>query len=445
MSFDMVPRKLVPFKELFSEPLRNGLTRPNSVRGMGVKMVGMGEVFAHARIGCIPMDRVPLSEEEGARFLLRANDLLFARQSLVRDGAGKCCLFLGDREPVTFESHIIRARLDTKRADPRFYQAFFRSRAGRSTIETIVEQVAAAGIRGSDLASLRIPFPPLAEQQAIGEMVASIDAKIELNKGTSETLEAMTRALFKSWFVDFDPVRAKSEGRRPTGMDGDAAGLFPSTLEKPGPVQIPQGWTRAPLGGWVLALSGGTPSKTDTSLWGGDIPWISPKAMKGIHADDSDERVTPQAIGNGTRLAPVGSTLVMVRGMGLHEQVRVSQARREVAFNQDVKALVPRGIQASLLLFALLDAQQDLLEKVESSGHGTGKLPTEILLAHPITMPPVPVQTALAEKLEALNAYIASARAESRTLAELRDTLLPKLISGEIRIKDAEKLASAAL
>jgi len=167
--------------------------------------------------------------------------------------------------------------------------------------------------------------------------------------------------------------------------------------------------------------------------------------MTSIHADEAEGFVTQDAIGNGTRLAPRGSTLVMVRGMGLHQQVRVSQTRRDVSFNQDVKALVPGKIESSLLLFSLLDAQAELLSRVESSGHGTGKLPSEVLLAHPITMAQSGEQKALARAFDALNDRIASAREQSRTLAAIRDALLPRLLSGDLPLRHAERLAEAAL
>src|SRR4029453_17120736 len=99
----------------FAEPTRNGLTRAKAVRGSGVKMVNMGELFAHPRLLDAPMDRVPLSANEAKRFLLVDGDLLFARQSLVLEGAGKCSIFLHDTESVTFESHVTRVRLDVDR------------------------------------------------------------------------------------------------------------------------------------------------------------------------------------------------------------------------------------------------------------------------------------------------------------------------------------------
>lgn len=286
------------------------------------------------------------------------------------------------------------------------------------------------------LEALNIPVPSPAEQRAITAILGTLDDKIELNRRMTETLEAMARALFKSWFVDFDPVRAKSEGRRPPGMDEDTARLFPSEFVGSEFGQVPKGWRSAPLRAWAKVLPGGTPSKDDPSLWDGELPWISPKVMASLHADEAENFVTHQALGNGTRLAPAGSTLVMVRGMGLHQKVRVSQARRDLAFSQDVKTLVPEGIEPTLLLFALLHGQSALLGRVEMSGHGTGKLPTEILLAHPIVMPPVGVQYHLANVFNLLNERIERARREQILLAATRDLLLPQFLSGAIPVGD---------
>jgi type I restriction enzyme S subunit len=288
-----------------------------------------------------------------------------------------------------------------------------------------------------------IRVPGVDEQRAIAHVLGTLDDKIELNRRMNETLESMARALFKSWFVDFDPVCAKAQGQTPGAMDPATAGLFPSELQDSELGEIPKGWRFAPLKEWVDALSGGTPSKKNAGYWGGDIPWISPKVMTTIHADRAEHYVTEAAIGNGTRLAPAGATLVMVRGMGLHQEVRVSQALREVTFNQDVKALVATHIEPTLLLYALLDARQVLLGRVESSGHGTGRLPSDVLLSYPLVMPALGTQTALARTFTDINRRIALLRAESQTLARTRDALLPRLLSGELSLAAAEHAVEA--
>lgn len=374
-----------------------------------------------------------LSEDDHKRWTLRvepqAGDVVFSYETRLGEAALipsnlRCCL--GRR------MGLLRARRG--KVDNRFllyaylgppFQETLRSRTIHGSTVNRIPLI--------DMPRFPIAVPEsLDEQRAIAHILGTLDDKIELNRRMSETLEAIARALFKSWFVDFDPVRAKAEGSDP-GLPKTLADLFPARLVDSELGEIPEGWEAKPLGDWVDALSGGTPSKAEVRYWRGDVPWISPKVMTAIHADEADAHVDESAIGNGTRLAPALSTLVMVRGMGLHESVRVSQARREVTFNQDVKALVGARIEPTLLLFALLGSQPALLERVESSGHGTGKLPSEVLLALPVTMPDIAAQERLSEQLRTLNDRIASTRAESRTLAALRDTLLPKLISGKLR------------
>lgn len=214
-------------------------------------MINMGELFAWGRIGEIEMDLVPLEGAELERAALAPGDLLFARQSLVLEGAGKCSIFLGASEPVTFESHITRLRLDGSKANPNYFYYYFQSPVGRQLIRGIVEQGAgAAGVRSSDLARLMVSVPSLDEQQRIAHLLGTLDDKIELNRRMSETLEEMARALFKSWFVDFDPVRTKAEGRD-TGLPPHIADLFPDRFVDSEMGQIPAGWHVGGIGDLV--------------------------------------------------------------------------------------------------------------------------------------------------------------------------------------------------
>lgn len=214
----------VPFGQLLSEPLRNGLTRPKRVRGEGVSMVNMGELFAHRRIGEIEMERVSLNPRFPERDLLQANDLLFARQSIVAEGAGKVSIFLGAAQAVTFESHLIRARVNRMTADPYWLFYFFESALGRNLVRSIVTQVAAAGIRGSDLAALPIPCPSVAHQHRVASVLRCLDEKIDSNRRLAAMLEDTTATIFKARFVDFVGVEEFEES-----------------------VRVPRGWSVKPL------------------------------------------------------------------------------------------------------------------------------------------------------------------------------------------------------
>ena len=195
----------VQLKNLLAEPTRNGLTKPKAIRGNGVPMIAMGEVFANNRIFSFPMERVPVTDKELSSSSIHEGDLLFARQSLVLEGAGKCCIVKEVNEPTVFESHLIRVRLDNSKALADYIYYYFKSFQGKENIMTIVEQVAAAGIRGSDLVNLYIPVPPITVQQQIVQVLMNIDDKIAVNTAINENLEQQAQAIFKSWFVDFEP------------------------------------------------------------------------------------------------------------------------------------------------------------------------------------------------------------------------------------------------
>ncbi len=296
-----------------------------------------------------------------------------------------------------------------------------------------------------DQRAMRITLPSLSRQEAVANILGTLDDKIELNRRLNETLEEMARTLFRSWFTDFDPVKAKANGRTPDGMNQSTAGLFPTSFDESELGTIPQGWAILTLRQLADVTSGGTPSKKIEAYWNGDIPWISPKAMDSIHVHFSDEQVTEAALGNGTRLVPSGTVLVMVRGMGLHQGVRISQAQCDVAFNQDVKALIPKAVSGSFLLYAMLDSRDFLFSKVQASGHGTGVLPTDILDSLTFAVPPDDVCKRLTSHIDSLNKQLVVHTMQNRTLANIRDALLSKLLSGELRMKDAERFVEATL
>ena len=188
----------VQFKDLLAENTRNGLTKPKKIRGQGVNMISMKEIFANNRINDIDMEKVPVTNEEMRKFDIRKNDLLFARQSLVLEGAGKCCIINEITEPTVFESHLIRVRIDIQKANPHFIYYYFNSKIGKLHMQSIVEQVAAAGIRASDLINLYVPYPNVEIQNKISYILKSIDDKIELNNQINKNLEQQAQAIFKN-------------------------------------------------------------------------------------------------------------------------------------------------------------------------------------------------------------------------------------------------------
>ena len=374
--------------------------------------------------------------EDVAAYWLAAGDVLLAMDRPWIDAGLKRATIKESDLPALLVQRTARMR-GTDRLHGAFLRYVIDSHSFSSYVLSVQTGTAIPHISPAQIKAFRFLLPPYDVQRAIVGVLGVIDDKIEVNRRMSETMEAMARALFKSWFVDFDPVHAKAAGRKPIGMDAATAALFPSEFVDTDLGPIPKGWTAAPLPAWAVLLSGGTPSKMEPGLWNGDVPWISPKVMTSLHADSPEAYVSESAVDNGTRAVAAGTTLLMVRGMGLHERVRVSQARVRLTFSQDVKALVPAAIESNLLFFAMLDAQSDLLTRVETSGHGTGKLPTELLTSRVLVMPPQPIQPLLARRLDELNDRIEVTRRERRALVALRDALLPKLVSGELSVETA--------
>ncbi len=402
--------ELRPFGELFAEGTRNGLTRPKAVRGAGVKMVNMGELFAHSRIKNAAMDRVPLNDAEAEKFLLHPGDLLFARQSLVLEGAGKCSIFLGDDEPVTFESHVTRVRLDEQKADPSFYFYYLQSHHGQSAIRSIVEQGAgASGIRGSDLQSLKVLWYPPAEQHAIARILGAQDDKIELNRRMNQTLEAMTRALFRSWFVDFDGVPQED-------MQESGLGLIPK--------------------GWRVGTLGDVAEHPRRSVQPEEIEAATPY----IALEHMPKRCIALADwGMGVGLE--SNKYEFKRGEILFGKLRpyfhkVGVAPLDGVCSTDIVVIAPKS--PAWFGFVLVHASSDEFVEYTNAGSTGTKMPRTSwreMSRYAVVLPPESIAIAFNQQVQQMTEKIISNIHESRSLAALRDTLLPRLISGQLRVK----------
>jgi type I restriction enzyme, S subunit len=196
-------------------------------------------------------------------------------------------------------------------------------------------------------------------------------------------------------------------------------------------------WRTAPLSRLVRFASGGTPSREDPRFWNGDIPWLSAKDLKKFRLDDSIEKVTREGANNGTRLIEAGSVLILVRGMTLLKDVPVGVTERAVAFNQDLKALIPnREIDGHYLGFYLAANKFRLLTLVDRASHGAGRLPSDLLQSFEIELPGIEEQRKIADIL--LTWDRAVERADMRVAAEsrLKRGLLERLLMGRKRLDD---------
>ncbi len=312
------------------------------------------------------------------------------------------------------------------------YRTYCRSRATGTTN---------LGLAREDLLAFPAPEPTRVQCRIVSTLDA-LDDKIELNRRMNETLEAMARALFKSWFADFDPVRAKAEGRDP-GLPREVADLFPNRFVDSEFGEIPEGWETGSLLTQAKLLSGGTPKTDRDEYWNGQIPWASAKDVS--QCREAFLIVTERTItGAGldesaTQLIPALSTVVVARGATTGRMVLFG---REIAMNQTCYALVSSTDSP----FALYCHLRHRIDELVHGAHGSvfDTVTTSTFSNSRSLLPPPLLLRAFDRIVAPMFGRILGNTWESRTLAALRDTLLPKLISGELRVKDAERLTQEA-
>jgi type I restriction enzyme S subunit len=183
-------------------------------------------------------------------------------------------------------------------------------------------------------------------------------------------------------------------------------------------------WEETTLGECAVWLSGGTPFKGNEAFWSGPIPWVSAKDMKSFRLHDAEDHISPLAVGNGGKLVPAGTILLLVRGMTLHNDVPICMITREMAFNQDIKALQPaKNVDGAFLAYWLLANKPELLASVDHAGHGTGRLVTDTLKEKQVLLPPLAKQKAIAAVLGALDDKIELNRRMNATLEAMARAL----------------------
>ncbi len=296
------------------------------------------------------------------------------------------------------------------------------------------------GVPHTNLGILRntpLLIPPLPEQRAIAHILGALDDKIELNRRMNRTLEAMARALFQSWFVDFDPVRAKQRGEAPPGLAPEIAALFPDRLVEVEGRSAPEGWKVTSILNFAERLSGGTPKTSVQEYWNGDIRWVSAKDVKnssGSFVIETERTITRAGISSSAaNILPANTTVVTARGtVGsyclLAEDMAINQT------NYGLKSKLSVGGDY-FVFFSLAN----LVAWLQQNTHGTifDTITTDTLQQTKTFLPKPEIIAAFESVVSPLMKLMREHLYQNRTLAELRDTLLPKLMSGEVRVPEA--------
>lgn len=381
--------KKVKFGSLYKIDSRNGLTKPSKVRGEGYKMINMGELFSYDRIYDIPMELVPLTDSEKINAKVEVGDLLFARQSLVLEGAGKCSIIMETSDLTVFESHIIRVRLKSEE-NPLFYYYYFKSPL--SPVSTIVSQCAQAGIRGSDLSNLEVICPSRDIQDKIVDILSAYDNLIENNQKQIKLLEEAAQRLYKEWFIDLRfPGHENVEI-----VDG-----------------IPEGWKMEPVGRVIKTVPRTLQIKTKDYLQDGTIPII----------DQSREFIAGYT--NLEDAIVLSETPVIV--FGDHTRI-LKYIQFPFAKGADGTQLIISNTELMpepLLYLSLLSVD---LSNYHYARH------FKYLKEEMIIIPSQEIADSFNNIVDSLFKRVQVLRDINRNCEQARDRLLPKLMSGEIEV-----------
>ncbi len=422
-------RNLIPLDDLTEDetPITYGVVKPG--KEGDVPFVRGGDIAG----GQVLMNQLRTIEREVSqqyrRTLLRGGEILV---SLVGN-PGQIAIAPPELAGANIARQVGLVRLKPG-IDTRFVSYFLQSREGQTALGAqslgSVQQV----INLRDLKTVKVPLPSLTEQKSIAHTLGTLDDKIELNQRMNATLEAIARAMFQSWFVDFDPVRAKLDGRKPAGLNAASAALFPAHFQESTLGHIPQGWTIEPVGEVVECVGGGTPSTAEPKFWeGGTHHWTTPKDFSSLQAPillDTDRKITDAGIAKiSSGLLPAGTLLLSSRAPVGYLAI----AAMPVAINQGFIAIKCNERASN---FFMLNWCQTNMAEIESRATGTTFAEISKTNFRPILveLPPKELMAAFTEKVAPLYAQITANLQQSRNLAILRDTLLPKLLSGKISV-----------
>jgi type I restriction enzyme S subunit len=294
-----------------------------------------------------------------------------------------------------------------------------------------------------NLNRIEVPCPPTEAQDAIVGILGALDDRITLLHETNATLEAIAQALFKSWFVDFDPVRAKQEGRAPEGMDEATAALFPDGFEESELGLVPRGWRVGSIDDLCEVITnGGTPSRSNKSFWDfGSIPWFKTGDFSDGFLLTPSERITDDALkSSSAKLLPENAVLMAI--YAAPTVGRLGVLTEPATFNQACTGMVAKLAIGPWFLYWTLYFGREWFNS-RANGAAQQNISKAIVASYRSIVPPEQVLAAFNEVASALHFKVRAGSETAQTLATLRDTLLPRLISGQLRLPEAEAMRDA--
>ena len=402
-----------------------------------------------------------VKDSDFKKFQLVPNDIIMARTC-----STGICYLVKKELPAVFNNGLARIRLKIEKVDPKFIYYVFKSKHFSGYIDGISGGTSVQlNMKIGDLLKYQFNLPPLSEQKEIARILSDLDKKIELNTQINQTLEQIAQALFKSWFVDFDPVRAKVQalsdglnleqaelaamqaisGKTPEELTAlsqtqpdryaelaETAKAFPCEMVEVDGVEVPKGWNLKALSDLGQIICGKTPSKSNKEFYGNDVPFIKIPDMHNqvIITQTTDNLSVAGANSQSKKYIPPKSICVScIATVGL-----VSMTSKPSHTNQQINSIIPNDEQTSEFLYLSLKqpSMTKYLKDLASGGSATLNLNTSTFSKIEIITPSKEIIDIFHNKVVYAFEKVLSNSIENKRLAEIRDLLLPRLLSGEI-------------
>lgn len=385
--------------------------------------------------------------------------------NITGDSVARVCLAPEEKLPARVNQHVAIIRTVKNELDPKFVRYFLTDKNTQNHLLTLAGIGATRNaLTKGMLEEFLVPKPDIVIQERISKILSDLDDKIHLNNQINQTLESIAQAIFKSWFIDFEPVRAKIAAKQ-TGQDPEraamcaisgkseaeleqmakddfaelqaTAALFPDALVESELGEVPKGWDKYSLSKMITLIGGGTPKRSESNYWNGNIFWFSVKDIPdegNVFVISTQERISELGLNkSSTKLLPVGTTIITARGtVG-----KIALVGHEMAMNQSCYGVQGiNGVKQFMTYYLIKNAVEVLKKNTHGAVFNTITQATfETVVS---IKPDIQILNLFECKVEKIMDQIKNNLYQNKALTELRDTLLPKLLSGEVDLSDLQ-------
>jgi type I restriction enzyme S subunit len=400
-----------------SKDVAYGYTASAQAEEVGPKFLRITDIVSGLNWNTVPY--CTIDQKNIKKYSLEVGDIVVARTGATTGSTE----IVKEKINAVFASYLIRFKIDEKKADPFYVGYVVKSNLWKEYVQSIIGGSAQPGANAKQFSEFTFNLPPLRIQSAIASILSSLDDKIELNRQTNQTLEAIAQALFKEWFVDFNFPGATGE-------------MQDSELGK-----IPKGWKVGKVGNVLEAKGGTTPSTKVAEYWDGNFYWATPKDLSGLQSPvllRTERRITEKGVKQiSSGILPKNTLLLSSRApIGYMAITNIP-----VSINQGFIAINGKELSNIFLLVWL----QQNMDKVVSRANGSTflEISKTSFKELDIIIPTKQLLEAFDKIAIPIFEQLKNNEEQTQTLIQLRDTLLPKLMKGEISVSQTEKLIAA--